>query len=120
MGANKPYLKREAAMKGHAKQVVAMAEALEEIKRTFRYWSKQTSCAWEGWWVESAREFETASSIEGESISYEELERGRLENEVDKRLEAGWDDDMDWCWRVQDAHPRGHWWENTFRFLTNH
>ena len=37
MGANKPYLKREAAMKGHAKQVVAMAEALEEIKRTFRY-----------------------------------------------------------------------------------
>ena len=47
---------------------------------------------------ESAREFETASSIEGESISSEELERGRLENdEVDKRLEAGWVGDMDWC-----------------------
>lgn len=47
MRANKPYLKREAAMEGHAKQVVAMAEALEEINRTYKYWSKQTSCVWE-------------------------------------------------------------------------
>ena len=49
MRANKPYLKREAAMEGHAKQVVAMAEALEEITRTYKYWSKETSYEWEVW-----------------------------------------------------------------------
>jgi len=32
-----PYLKREAAMEGHAKPVVAMAEALEEIHRASKY-----------------------------------------------------------------------------------
>ena len=36
MRTNKPYLKREAAMEGHAKQVLAMAEALKDIKRTYK------------------------------------------------------------------------------------